>query len=63
MGGSGTIIGTLIGALLFGILKDGLIIAGATATVYEMVLGTAVVLAVALNAFLIGRRGRSGKQV
>jgi len=63
MGGSGTVIGTLIGALLFGIFRDGLIIGGANEQVYEMVLGTAVVLAVALNAFLIGRRGRSGKQV
>jgi simple sugar transport system permease protein len=63
MGGSGTIIGTLIGALLFGVFRDGLIIGGASEQVYEMVLGTAVVLAVALNAFLLGRRGRSGKQV
>ena len=63
LGGSGTIIGTLIGALLFGIFRDGLIIGGASEQVYEMVLGTAVVLAVALNALLIGRRGRSGKQV
>ena len=63
MGGSGTVIGTLIGSLLFGIFRDGLIIGGASEQVYEMVLGTAVVLAVALNAFLIGRRGRSGKQV
>jgi simple sugar transport system permease protein len=60
MGGSGTVIGTLIGALLFGIFRDGLIIGGASEQVYEMVLGTAVVLAVALNAFLVGRR-RSGK--
>ena len=63
MGGSGTVIGTLIGSLLFGIFRDGLIIGGASQQVYEMVLGTAVVLAVALNALLIGRRGRSGKQV
>jgi simple sugar transport system permease protein len=63
LGGSGTIVGTLIGSLLFGIFRDGLIIGGASEQVYEMVLGTAVVLAVALNALLIGRRGRSGKQV
>jgi simple sugar transport system permease protein len=63
LGGSGTVVGTLIGSLLFGIFRDGLIIGGASAVVYEMVLGTAVVLAVGLNALLIGRRGRSGKQV
>jgi simple sugar transport system permease protein len=63
LGGSGTVVGTLIGSLLFGIFRDGLIIGGASAVVYEMVLGTAVVLSVGLNALLIGHRGRSGKQV
>jgi simple sugar transport system permease protein len=63
LGGSGTIVGTLIGSLLFGIFRDGLIVGGASETVYEMALGIAVVLSVALNALLIGRRGRSGKQV
>ena len=62
LGGSGTIIGTLIGSLLFGIFRDGLIIGGASEIVYEMALGTAVVLSVALNVLLIGRRGRSGRQ-
>jgi simple sugar transport system permease protein len=63
LGGSGTIIGTLIGSLLFGIFRDGLIIAGASEIVYEMALGTAVILSVGLNAFLIGRRGRPGRQI
>ena len=63
MGGSGTIIGTLIGSILFGIFRDGLIIGGASEILYEMALGTAVVLSVGLNALLIGRRGGSGKQV
>jgi simple sugar transport system permease protein len=63
LGGSGTIVGTLIGSLLFGIFRDGLIIAGASHVVYEMALGIAVVLSVALNALLIGRRARSGRQI
>jgi simple sugar transport system permease protein len=62
LGGSGTIIGTLIGSLLFGIFRDGLIIGGANDIVYEMALGIAVVLSVGLNALLLGR-GRSGKQI
>ena len=62
LGGSGTIIGTLIGSLLFGIFRDGLIIGGASEIVYEMALGIAVVLSVGLNVLLIGRRGRSGRQ-
>jgi simple sugar transport system permease protein len=61
LGGSGTIIGTLIGSVLFGIFRDGLIIGGASDIVYEMALGIAVVLSVGLNALLLGRRGRSGK--
>jgi len=63
LGGSGTIVGTLIGSLLFGIFRDGLIIAGASQIVYEMVLGVGVVLSVGLNALLIGRRARSGRQI
>ncbi len=62
LGGSGTIIGTLIGSLFFGIFRDGLIIGGASQIAYEMALGTAVILSVGLNALLLGRRGRSGKQ-
>jgi simple sugar transport system permease protein len=61
LGGSGTIIGTLIGSVLFGIFRDGLIIGGASDIVYEMALGIAVVLSVGLNALLLGRRGRPGK--
>jgi simple sugar transport system permease protein len=63
LGGSGTIVGTLIGSLLFGIFRDGLIIAGASEIVYEMALGIAVVLSVGLNALLTGRRARSGRQI
>jgi simple sugar transport system permease protein len=63
LGGSGTIVGTLIGSLLFGIFRDGLLIAGASQIVYEMALGIAVVLSVGLNALLIGRRTRSGVHV
>ena len=62
LGGSGTVIGTLIGSVLFGIFRDGLIIGGASDIEYEMALGIAVVLSVGLNAVLLGRRGRSGKQ-
>jgi simple sugar transport system permease protein len=63
LGGSGTIIGTLIGSLLFGIFRDGLIIAGASEIVYEMALGIAVVSSVGLNALLTSRRARTGRQI
>ncbi len=65
-GGSGTIVGTLIGALIFGILRDGLIILGVGQVVYEIILGMAVILAVSLNAnletLLKGRRIRLGRR-
>jgi simple sugar transport system permease protein len=63
LGGSGTIVGTLIGSLLFGIFRDGLIIAGASEITYEMALGTAVILSVGLNAFLTSGRARAGRQI
>ncbi len=65
-GGSGTIFGTLIGALMFGILRDGLIILGLGEVVYEIILGMAVILAVSLNAnlesLLKGQRIRLGRK-
>jgi len=65
-GGSGTILGTLVGALVFGILRDGLIILGAGEVVYEIILGIALILAVSLSAnfesLLKGQRMRLGRK-
>lgn len=52
-GGSGTIVGALIGSILFGVLKDGLIIVGTSQAVYTLVLGLAVVLSVGLNLNIV----------
>jgi simple sugar transport system permease protein len=48
-GGSGTIIGAFLGALMLGVLRDGLIIGGANSTTYNMILGVAIVASMILN--------------
>jgi simple sugar transport system permease protein len=60
-GGSGTVVGALIGALLLGILNDGLIIKGVNADYLSFYLGLAIIIAMAANTY-IGRvrRGEAG---
>jgi len=52
-GGSGTIVGALIGSVLFGVLRAGLIILGASQVVFTLILGLAVVFSVGLNLNLV----------
>lgn len=47
-GGSGTIIGTLFGALLIGLINNGLILAGLESSQQQVVRGVIIILAVAL---------------
>ena len=54
VGGSGTVIGGLIGALLLGILNDGLVIKGVNADYLSFYLGLAIIVAMAANTY-IGR--------
>ncbi|HEX5224341.1 MAG TPA: ABC transporter permease [Solirubrobacteraceae bacterium] len=60
-GGSGTVVGALIGALFLGILKDGLILQGVQANYLLFYTGLAVIIAMAANVY-VGRvrRGRTG---
>ena len=60
-GGSGTVVGGLIGALLLGILNDGLIIKGVNADYLSFYLGLAIIIAMAANTY-VGRvrRGAHG---
>jgi simple sugar transport system permease protein len=53
-GGSGTVVGGLIGALLLGILNDGLIIKGVNADYLSFYLGLAIIFAMTANTY-IGR--------
>ena len=53
-GGSGTVVGALIGALFLGILRDGLIIEGVNADYLSFYLGLAIIIAMAANTY-VGR--------
>ena len=60
-GGSGTVVGALIGALFLGILRDGLTIKGVNADYLSFYLGLAIIIAMAANTY-VGRvrRGAAG---
>ena len=60
-GGSGTVVGALIGALFLGILKDGLTLQGVNADYLLFYLGLAIIVAMTANVFVQrARRGHSG---
>jgi simple sugar transport system permease protein len=59
-GGSGTIIGGLIGAGVLGILSDGLTLIGVNAFTFNIILGVAILLAMIFNIHIV-RLARSGK--
>ena len=51
MGGRGTIVGTLIGAFVIGVLADGLVLLGVSEFWQMVVKGMVIVLAVILDQF------------
>jgi simple sugar transport system permease protein len=59
-GGSGTVVGALIGALFLGVLEDGLAIKGVNANYLDFYLGLAILLAMAINVYVGRARRRSG---
>jgi simple sugar transport system permease protein len=60
-GGSGTVIGALIGALFLGILQEGLNIKGVSANYFLFYLGLAVLIAMAFNTYVSRVRTGSGR--
>jgi simple sugar transport system permease protein len=59
-GGSGTVIGAMIGALFLGALQDGLAIKGVNADYLDFYLGLAIVFAMLINVYIGRTRRRSG---
>ena len=59
-GGSGTVVGALIGALFRGVLHDGLIIKGVSADYLDLYLGLAIILVMTINVFVQRVRTGSG---
>jgi simple sugar transport system permease protein len=62
LGGSGTVIGAALGALLLAVLQDGFNIQGISATTFVIVEGIAILLAMALNSYLARFRTRAKEQ-
>jgi simple sugar transport system permease protein len=62
IGGSGTVIGALLGALLLAVLEDGFNIQGVSATTFVIVEGAAILLAMTLNIYLSRFRRRAKEQ-
>jgi len=59
-GGSGTVVGALIGALFLGILHDGLTLKGVNANYLDFYLGLAILLAMVVNTYVGRVRRGSG---
>lgn len=56
LGGSGTVIGALFGALLLAIIQNGFTLSGVNAYAFDVVIGVAVVAAMLLNVFISNLR-------
>ncbi len=56
LGGSGTVVGALFGALLLGVINDGFNLIGVNAYAFDVVIGIAVVVAMLLNTYLASLR-------
>ncbi len=52
MGGEGTIVGTLIGALIMGVLRNGLNLLGVSSFIQQIVIGSVIILAVLMDMAL-----------
>ena len=60
-GGSGTVVGALIGALFLGVLKNGLILQGVNANYLLFYTGLAIIIAMTANVYVQRvRRGHTG---
>ena len=56
LGGSGTVVGALFGALLLGMINDGFNLLGVNAYAFDVVIGIAVVVAMLINTYLTSLR-------
>ncbi len=55
MGGTGKITGTLMGALIIGVLQNGLTLLNVTSYFQQIIIGSVIVLAVLFDQFRLGR--------
>jgi ribose transport system permease protein len=52
MGGEGTLSGTLIGALIMGVLRNGLNILGISSFLQQIIIGSVIILAVLFDILI-----------
>ena len=57
-GGVGSVAGTIIGALLLGVLINGLVMINVSAYYQQIIIGVIIILAVAFDTYAKSRRGR-----
>lgn len=57
LGGSGSVVGTLIGALIMGVLRNGLNLLGVSSYLQQVAIGTVIIVAVLVD-MLLRRRAR-----
>jgi simple sugar transport system permease protein len=60
-GGSGTVVGALIGALFLGVLNDGLVLQGVNANYLLLYLGLAILIAMTANVYVQRVRRGTGR--
>jgi ribose transport system permease protein len=58
LGGSGTLVGTLIGALIMGVLRNGLNLLGISSFLQQVVIGGVIIAAVLVDSLLNARSQR-----
>jgi ribose/xylose/arabinose/galactoside ABC-type transport system permease subunit len=56
MGGEGKVFGTLVGALIMGVLRNGLNLLGISSFVQQLVIGSVIILAVLIDMRLKSKR-------
>jgi ribose transport system permease protein len=59
LGGSGTLVGTLIGSLIMGVLRNGLNLLGISSFLQQVVIGSVIIAAVLLDGILNARAQRA----
>jgi len=56
MGGQGSVIGTLIGAFIVGVLRNGLNLLGVSSFIQQVVVGSVIIIAVLMDMALKKQR-------
>jgi len=62
LGGSGSVIGTLIGALIMSVLRNGLNLLGVSSYLQQVAIGVVIIVAVLIDMALRRRVQRSPRQ-